>query len=87
MVVVGRRRARHHVERGLGHVGVRMPSRLGFAVELAFDGRDIDNMFVAFTGAEHQWFEPRVEDEGRRGINQMDFQQLDGGDFGEGKPP
>ncbi len=73
-MVIGCRSARHHVERSLGHIGVGMSSRLGLAVELAFDGGNIDDMFVAFKGAEHQRFQARIEDEGRCGINQMHFQ-------------
>ena len=47
VVVVGRRGARHHVERGLRHVGVRMPRRLEVAVELPLDRRDVDDVLVA----------------------------------------
>src|SRR3546814_11961123 len=41
------RGARHHVERGLGHVGVRVPGGLEVAVELAFDRRHVDDVPVA----------------------------------------
>lgn len=37
-VVIGCRGAGHHVERRLGHVGMRVSGGLELAVELAFDG-------------------------------------------------
>jgi len=55
-VIVGSRGAGHHVQRGLGHVRVRVPRRLLVAVELAFDRGDVDDVFVAAGRAEHERF-------------------------------
>src|SRR3546814_280322 len=46
-VVIGGRGARHPVERGLGHVGVRGAGGLDVAVELAFDSLHVDEVPVA----------------------------------------
>ena len=46
-VVVGRRGARHHVQRGLRHVRVRVPRGLEAAVELALHRRHVDDVLVA----------------------------------------
>ena len=53
-MIIRRRRARHHVERSLGHVGVRMPRRFELAIELPFHCRDIDNVLVAFRRPHHE---------------------------------
>ena len=53
-VIIRRGGARHHVQRGLGHVGVRMPRGLELAVKLSLDGRDVDDVLVAFRRAQHQ---------------------------------
>ena len=63
-VVVGRGGARHHVERRLGHVGVRVRVGLEVAVELPFHRRHVDDVLVAPGVAQHQRLEPGVEDEG-----------------------
>ena len=76
-VVVGGRRARHHVERGLGHVRVRMPRGLEPPVELPLDRRDVDDVLVALRRAQHQRLEPRVEDEGRDGVDELHLEQFD----------
>ena len=77
----------HHVERGFGHVGVGVAGGFPPAVELAFDGGDVDDVFVAFRGAEQEGFESGVEDEGSDGVDELDFEEFDGGDFGEQEPP
>ena len=76
-VVVGGRGARHHVERGLRHVRVRMPRRLEVAVELPFHRRDVDDVLVALRRAQHQRLQPRVEDERRDGVDELHLEQLD----------
>src|SRR5581483_6145517 len=40
-------RARHHIERGLRHVGMRMLVRLGGAVELTLHRTDVDDVLMA----------------------------------------
>ncbi len=65
VVVVGRGRARHHVERGLRHVRVRVARGLRRPVELPLDRRHVDDVLVAAGRAQHQRLEARVEEERR----------------------
>ena len=74
-------------ERGLGHVGVRMAGGLELAVELAFDGGDVDDVLVALRGAHHERLEAGVEDEGGDGVDELGFEQFDGRDLGEHEAP
>ncbi len=76
MVVRGRR-ARQHVERGLRHVRVRVPGGLEPAVELALDGRHVDDVLVALGRLQHQRLQPRVQDERRDGVHELRLEQLD----------
>eukprot|EP00041_Stephanoeca_diplocostata_P036820 m.1360696 g.1360696 ORF g.1360696 m.1360696 type:complete len:96 (-) comp24940_c1_seq20:1864-2151(-) len=39
-------RARHHIERSFGHIGVRMLCRLILAVELPLHRADVDNVAI-----------------------------------------
>ena len=55
-VVIGSGGARHHVEGGFGHVGVGMARGFEFAIELAFDRGDVDDVFVAVGRAKHERF-------------------------------
>ena len=76
-VVVGRGRARHHVQRRLGHVRVRMAGGLEAPVELPLDRRDVDDVLVALGRAQHQRLQPRVEHERRDGVDELRLEQLD----------
>ena len=92
VVVIGRGGTGHHVQRGLRHIGVRMPRGLELAVELAFDRRHVDDVFVAarrlaLAGAQHQRLEARVDDERCDGVDQLHFQQFDGRHFGHQQAP
>ena len=87
VVVVGRGGARHHVERRLGHVRVRMARGLARPVELPFDSRDIDDVLVASGRPQHQRLQPRIDDERRDGVDELHLQQLDGRHVGEEQPP
>ena len=53
VMVIRRRGARHHIQRGLGHIGVGMTSGLLKPVELALHGGYIDDVFVALRRAQH----------------------------------
>ena len=75
-LVVGRRRARHHVERRLRHVRVRMPGRLEIPVELPFHRRDVDDVLVALRRAEHERLQTCVEDERGDRVDEMHFEQF-----------
>ncbi len=80
-MVIGGRGARHHVERGLGHIGVRVPGGLEVAIELALHRRHVDDVPVAacvgtFGIAQHQRLEPRVDQERRDRVDQLNFEQL-----------
>ena len=86
-VIIGGRGARHHVERGLGHVGVRMARGLEVAVELPFHRRHVDDVLVALRRAQHQRLQPRVDDERRDRVDQLHFQQLDRRHLGQQQPP
>ena len=86
-VVVGRRGPRHHVEGGLGHVGVRVPGGLEAPVELALHRRHVDDVLVALGRAQHQRLEPGVEDERGDGVDELGLEQLDGRHLGERQPP
>ena len=86
-VVVGRRGARHHVQRGLRHVRVRVPGRLEAAVELPLDRRHVDDVLVALGRAQHQRLEPRVEHERRDRVDELRLEQLDRRHLGERQPP
>ena len=81
------RRARHHVERGLGHVGVRVLRGLEPPVELPLDRRHVDDVLVALGRAQHQRLEPRVEHERRDRVHQLGLEQLDRRHLGEHEPP
>jgi hypothetical protein len=87
VMVVGGRRARHHVERGLGHVGVRMARGLEPPVELPFDSRHVDDVLVAPWRPQHQRLEPGIEHEGRHRIDQVHLEQLHRGHLGQEQPP
>ena len=82
-----RRRARHHVQRRLGHVRVRMARRLELPVELALHRRHVDDVLVALGRAQHQRLEARVQDERRDGVHQLHLEQLDRRHLGQQQPP
>ena len=86
-VVVGRRGARHHVQRGLGHVRVRVRVVLKLPVELPLHRRDVDDVLVALRRAQHQRLEARVEHERRDGVDELHLEQLDRRHLGEQQPP
>ncbi len=68
--------ARHHVERRLGHVGVRMPVRLRRAIELPLHRADIYDVLVGAGRAHHQRLQTRIENVGCYGIHQVHFEKL-----------
>src|SRR5580765_1411548 len=53
-VIFRRGGACHHIERSLGHVGVRMARGLEFTIELPLDSGDVHDVFVPLDGAKHQ---------------------------------
>ena len=85
--VIGRRGARHHVERGLRHVGVRVACCFRVAIELAFHRRHVDDVFVALRCAQHQRLEPRVEHERRDRVDQLHLKQFDRRNFVQQQAP
>lgn len=86
-IVVGGGGAGHHIQRGFGHVGMGMAGGFADAVELAFDGGNVDDVFVALGGSEHEWFEAGVEDEWGDGVDQMHLKEFDGRDFRHEETP
>ena len=87
VVIVGGRRARHHVQRRLRHVRVRMPRRLEFPVELPFHRRHVDDVLVALRCSQHERLQARVENERRNRVDEVHFQQFDGRHFRQQQPP
>lgn len=79
--------AREHIERGLGHIGVGMFIGLVIPIELALHGRDIDDVFVEAFVFEHQRLELCAEHKGRDGVDQVNLEQFDGGNFREREAP
>lgn len=79
--------AGHHVEGGLGHVGVGMTRGLESTIELPFDGGDIDDVFVEGGHALKQGFQPGIDEERGDGIDQLDFEEFDGRHLGQGQAP
>jgi hypothetical protein len=71
--IVGGGGARHHVERGFGHVGMGMARGFEAAVELAFHGGDVDDVLVALGSAKHEGFQARVQDERSDRIDKLNF--------------
>ena len=86
-LVVGRRRPRQHVQRGLRHVRVRVPGRLEAPVELPLDRRDVDDVLVALGRAQQQRLEARVEHERRDRVHELGLEQLDRRHLVEQQPP
>ncbi len=87
LLVVSRGGARHHVERGLGHVRVRMPRGLEALVELPFHRRDVDDVLVAIRRAQHERLQARVQHERRDRVHELDLEQLHRGHLGEEQAP
>ena len=87
LAVVRRRGARHHVERGLGHVRVRMARRLVVAVELSFHGRHVHDVLVTIRRAPHERLETRVDQERCNRVHQLHFQKLHTRHFIEQQAP
>ncbi len=85
--VVDRRRARHHVERSLRHVRVRMPVGLELAVELSLHRRDVDDVPVRRRTPQHQRLQARVQHERGDGVHEVDLEELHRRDLGEREPP
>ena len=85
--VVGRGGARHHVQRGLRHVRVRVPGRLEPPVELPLDRRHVDDVLVALGRAQHQRLQARVQHERRDRVDELHLEQLDRRDLGEQQAP
>ena len=79
--------ARHHVERGLRHVRVRVLRRLEPPVELPFDGRHVHHVLVALGRPEHERLESCVQHERRDRVDQLGLEELDGRYLGEHQPP
>ena len=46
------------------------------AVELSFHCRDVDDVLVALGSAQHERLEPRVEQEGRDGVDELHLEEL-----------
>ena len=86
-LVVGRRGPGHHVERGLGHVRVRVPGRLEPAVELALDGGHVDDVLVALGRPQHQRLQAGVQHERRNGVDELHLQQLHRRHLGQQQAP
>ena len=87
LLVVGGGGAGHHVERGLGHVGVRVAGRLEVAVELALHRGHVDDVLGPAGRAQHERLEPGIEDERRHRVHQVHLEQLDRGHVGHQHPP
>ena len=64
-----------------------MPRGLEPAVELPFDGRDVDDVLVALGCRQHQRLEPRVEQERGDRVDELRLEQLDRRDLREQEPP
>src|SRR5688572_10180915 len=85
--VVGRRGARHHVERRLRHVGVRMARGLEVAVELPLHRRHIDDVLVALRRAQHQFFQSPIQYKRGDAVDQLHLEQLHRRHLRQRKPP
>src|SRR5450631_2881565 len=68
--------ARHHVERRLRHVGVRVLVSLGGAIELPLYRTDVDDMLVTLGRPQQQWFETSVQHIGSDGVHQLHLEKL-----------
>ena len=64
-----------------------MASGLEPPVELALDGRDVDDVLGAAGRLQHQRLEPGVEHEWGDGVDQLGLQQLDRRHLGQGQTP
>ena len=68
--------AREHVQRGLGHIGVRVPGALVSAGKLALHGRDVHDVFAPRAAGGQCRAQARGQQEGRGDIAQLHFQHL-----------
>ena len=78
---IGRRSSSHHVQRRLGHVGVRMLGGLARSIELPLHRGYVHHVFVVARCRLHQRFEPSVQDERRNCVHQLRLQQLHRGNL------
>ena len=69
--------AREHVERGLGHVGVRVAGALVAAGELALHRRHVDDVGAARRRRGQRGAQPADQDERRGLVAELDLEQLD----------
>ena len=65
-----------HVERGLGHVGVRVAGALVAAAELALHRRHVHHVLAPRRRRGHRRAQPAHQDERRGDVAQLHFQQL-----------
>ena len=69
--------AGEHVQRGLGHVRVRVARALVAAAELALHRRDVDDVGAARGRRRHRGAQPADQDERRGLVAELDLEQLD----------
>ena len=85
--VILSRRSSQHVERGFGHVCVRVFVRFVRSIKDAFHRRDIDDVFVRCRDFLHQRFQASVQNERGDRVDELHLKQLDGRNIGEAQPP
>lgn len=83
--------SRHHVHRGLGGIGVRVPRALVAAAKHALHRRDVDHVRTSTGrpagGLGHRRAERADQDERRRVVAQLGLEQLHRGDLVDGLHP
>ena len=74
---LARARASQHVQRGLRHVGVRMPWALVPTAEDALHRRDVDDVLPSRGRRGHRRPQPAHEQEGRGHVRELHFEHLE----------
>ena len=74
VVVIGRSGASHHIERCFSHVRVGILRSFPPSIELAFDGRHVNNMLIALRCAQRQRLKPRIENKRSHRVDQLHFE-------------
>ena len=86
-VVLGSRRARHHIESSFGHIGMGMFRGLETAVKLPLYGRHIHDVFVLIRSLQHEWLESSVQHKGCNCVHELCFEHLNSRDLRQVQPP
>ena len=63
--VINSRGSCEHVQRGLGHVGMRMRVPFEGSVKHSLHGRYVHDVFVSMRTAKHEWFQSGIQNKRR----------------------